>query len=443
MHDRNSQHVAGRLPAQDNLSQTPSGQTVAWLFLDLNSFFASCEQHDRPELRGRPVGVCPVLASGGAVIAASYEAKACGVGMGVRAAEARKLCPDITLLQARPARYVELHHSIHASIEKHLPTTKTYSIDEWAIRLLGDERRPERAVELAKRIKQQIADDHDHALPCSVGIAPSRLLAKTACELQKPDGLTVLTMDRMPGILSPMKLRDIPGIGSGMDTRLRQHDITTPEALWQLSKADCRRIWGSVQGEYFWMGYHGHEAEEPKTRRSSMGHAHILPPQYRNDEGAHGIMTRLLCKAVMRCRRDGYYAHRLRVHVSLVGGGSWGEEIALPSVHDTPTVIEHYERLWRRRPWRGGMGTLPGSSEPMPVPLKVSVDLSGLTPEESTPGHLFAQAEKQNKISEVIDRVNRRFKAHALHPGSMTHVVDYAMDDKIAFGRIPEKDIAM
>ncbi len=412
-------------------------RVLDWLFLDMNSFFASCEQYDEPALRGQPVGVCPVLAAGGAIIAASYEAKRRGVTM-MRVAEARQLCPEIELRQARPARYVELHHAVAASIERHLPITKAYSIDEWAIELRGDEKQPANAQAIARRMKQQIHDDFDGALPCSVGIAPSRLLAKTACELQKPDGLTVLTMDQMPGILEPMSLTDIPGVGGGMDLRLRQNDVTTPAELFALSMADCRRIWGSVQGEYFWLGFHGQPAVEVKPRRSSMGHAHILPPQYRNAEGAHGIMTRLLCKAVMRCRRDGYFAHRLRVSVSFVSGQRWVDEIELPSVHDTPTVLEHFERLWRRRPWQ----VIPGGSS-QELPKKVSVDLGGLTPAESTPGHLFAQTQRQDKLSEVIDRVNRKFKAHAIHPGSMTNVVDYAMDDKIAFGRIPEQDIAM
>ncbi|MEM6854845.1 MAG: type VI secretion protein ImpB, partial [Planctomycetota bacterium] len=295
---------------------------LRWFFLDMNSFFASCEQYDDPSLRGRPVGVCPILAESGAIVAASYEAKARGVRM-MRVAEARRICPEIELRQARPARYVELHHAVAASIEKHLPITKAYSIDEWAIELLGQERQRDQAEALAKRIKQQIHDDFGGALPCSVGIAPSRLLAKTACELYKPDGLTVLTMDQMPGILEPMELTDIPGVGSGMSARLRRQDVATPADLWALAKADCRRIWGSVQGEYFWMGFHGQHAEEVKTRRSSMGHAHMLPPQYRNDEGAHGIMTRLRCKGVMRCRRDGYFAHRLRIGVSFVSGQHW------------------------------------------------------------------------------------------------------------------------
>ncbi|MEM7626506.1 MAG: type VI secretion protein ImpB [Planctomycetota bacterium] len=409
---------------------------LKWLFLDMNSFFASCEQYDDPALRGRPVGVCPVLADGGMTIAASYEAKRCGVSM-TRAAEARRLCPDITLLQARPARYVELHEAVKASIEKHLPITTTYSIDEWAVRLMGDERDPSHALALARRIKAQIAADFDGALPCSVGLAPSRLLAKTACECRKPDGLTVLTMDRMPGVLASMELRDIPGVGGGMDQRLRQNDVTTPAELWALSRADCRRIWGSVQGEYFWSGFHGVDPVEPTTHRRSMGHAHILPPKLRTEAGAYGILTRLLCKAIMRCRRDGYFAHRLRMHVSFENKTSWGDEIELPSVDDTPTALEHFERLWTRRPW----AALPG--EAAMTPKKVSVDLGGLTPSQSTPGHLFRQTDQPRKLSAVLDQVNRKFGAHKLHPGSMTHVVDYQMDDKIAFGRIPEQDIAM
>jgi DNA polymerase-4 len=413
----------------------------------MNSFFASCEQYLRPGLRGRPVGVCPVLAAGGAVIAASYEAKRRGVGMGCRGAEARRVCPGIELVQARPHEYVKLHHAVAESIERYLPISKAYSIDEWALELVGPEREPERAVRLARRIKQQIAADFEAALPCSVGIAPSRLLAKTACELQKPDGLTLLTMDRMPDILAKMTLSDIPGVGGGMERRLRQADVTTVAELYALSKADCRRIWGSVNGEYFWMGFHGQHAEEVKTRRSSMGHAHILPPQYRNDAGAYGILTRLLCKAIMRCRRDGYFAHWLRVVVAFdqkadAGYRIWNREIALPGINDTPTAIEHLERLWRTRPWREATpspGAYPGDVTPIGAIKKVSVDLTGLTPADSTPGHLFAAAERPKKLSAVLDQINRRFGTHKLHPGSMTPVVDYPMDDKIAFGRIPDE----
>ena len=161
-----------------------------WLFLDMNSFFAACEQHDDPDLRGRPVGVCPVLAGGGAVIAASHDAKRLGVRVGTKADEARRLCPGIEFRQARPKRYVQLHRQLIVSIEKHAPITKAYSIDEWAVRLLGRERQPAAAAELGRRMMDQVRDDFEDALPCSVGNATSRMLAKAACDLHKPRGLS-------------------------------------------------------------------------------------------------------------------------------------------------------------------------------------------------------------------------------------------------------------
>ena len=422
---------------------------LRWLFLDMNSFFASCEQHDDPRLRGRPVGVCPVLAGGGAVIAASYEAKARGVSMGCRAAEARQRCPDITLLQARPDRYVQLHHAVAASIEKHLPITKGYSIDEWAMSLLGPEREVRGAVALARRIKAQIAADFDGALPCSVGIAPTRLLAKTACELHKPDGLTVITMDQMPAIVGrKMDLGDIPGIGEGMEKRLRMADVATVAQLWELSKADCRRIWGSVNGEYFWCGLHGVDTEEVKTRRSSVGHAHILPPELRHPEAAYGIMTRLLCKAAVRLRYMGYVAHHLRVHVSFTSPLAWSDEIALPAVQDTPTILQHLARLNPMQVMQHAGGFLtdhvPGTASPTTdPPKKVSVELSGLTPLSETPGHLFPQADRPLNLSKALDAINMKHGGHTIHPGTMQSVAKYKMDDKIAFGRVPEEWLKM
>ncbi|MEM9881326.1 MAG: type VI secretion protein ImpB [Planctomycetota bacterium] len=419
-----------------------------WLFLDMNSFFASCEQHDDPSLRGRPVGVCPVLAAGGAVIAASYDAKARGVGMGCRAAEARRLCPDIALRQARPARYVAIHKLVMKSIERHLPITKTWSIDEWALRLIGDERQPGAAVRIARRIKAQVAEDFRGALPCSVGLAPSRLLAKAACECRKPDGLTVITLADMPDALSSMKLNDLPGVGSGMDARLRRADVDTVAKLWALSRADCRRIWGSVQGEYFWSGLHGVDPVMPAERRRSMGHAHILPPQYRTPGGAHAILTRLLCKAAVRLREHGYFAHALRVHVSLESKRSWCDEIALPGVQDTPTLLQHLGRLWARRPaaLRAADG-LPGADTSADPPKKVGVDVGGLTASAATPGHLFPDADRPRRLSHALDTINRKVRTksgrHAIYPGSMAPVADYVMDDKIAFGRIPEESLAM
>ena len=409
-----------------------SAAELNWLFLDMNSFFASCEQLDDPELRGRPVAVCPVLAAGGNIIAASYPAKQAGVKNNMSAADALAVCPELRLVQARPKRYVQLHRAVMASIERHAPITKAYSIDEWALRLRGAERRPREAEALARRIKRQVRDDFAGHLPCSVGIATTRLLAKTACELHKPDGLTVLPTAAVPVALGQLKLRDLPGIGEGMAARLRAGGVRSPADLHALPRVRCRELWGSVEGAVFWSGLHGDDLPERVTRKRSVGHGHMLPPDLRNPASAHAIMVRLLSKAAMRIRNSGHLAHRLHARVSYVSDHRWTAEIALPAAHDTPTLVAHFNRLWRTRPDR-----------PHDPPRKVGVHLAGLRPAAATTGHLFAQTERPKALSVAMDTINRRFGAHTLHLAAMTDVADYVMEDKIAFGRIPDEDIGM
>jgi DNA polymerase-4 len=412
---------------------------VRWCFLDMNSFFAGCEQHDDKRLRGRPVGVCPILAESGAVIAASYEAKAAGVGMGCRAAEARRICPGIVLLQARPKRYVELHHAIFRAMEHIIPVTKAYSIDEWSIRLRGKEREPEVAIEIGRRLKQRIADDLSPALRCSVGIAPTRMLAKTACELDKPDGLACLVMSELPGRLNHLELTDLPGIGGGIGQRLARADIRTIEQLWALSESECRRLWGSVQGAYFWRALHGIDTPEVPTKKSSVGHSHVLPPDKRIAEPTKAIMIRLLCKAAMRLRHIDHLANGLHLWINFTNGVGWGRDIALPAVQDTATILQHFERLWQQRPTE----LFPATPRRDAGPKNVGVDLVGLTPRVGSTAHLFAGADRPQRLSHVLDAINARYGSHTVHPAAMHSVVKYAMDDKIAFGRVPDEQVAM
>src|SRR3984957_6590944 len=106
--------------------------TVGWLFLDLNSYFASVEQQDRPELRGRPVGIVAVDTDSTCCLAASYEAKAYAVKTGTSVKDAKVLCPHITLVVARPKLYVEYQEKIKAAMEEHLPIYKAFSVAEMA-----------------------------------------------------------------------------------------------------------------------------------------------------------------------------------------------------------------------------------------------------------------------------------------------------------------------
>lgn len=405
-----------------------------WIFIDMDSFFASVEQHLRPELRGRMVGVIPVQSEGTCVIAASADAKRRGVKAGTRAVDARQLCPGIVLVKARPAVYVKVHHALIRSVDRCAPVDKVYSIDEWSIRLLGEERRAQRAIELGRAIKREMLADFSPWLTCSIGVAATRLLAKLASDMHKPDGLVTLATDELPQRLEHLKLTDFPGIADGTLRKLHSAGVYTVRELWELSRHDSRRIWGSVQGESWWAGFHGHDEPEQTTHRHTIMHAHRLPPEFRNDTGARGILVRLLCRGAARLRCHQYVTHRLHVSVSDYESRGWDAQSPLGGTQDTLTILRHFGELWERRPWATG------GRSPIREFAQVSMTLSELAPLASTTELLFPQEQQLRRLSHAIDQLNRRWGANAVYPGSM-HNFRHQMDDKIAFGRIPEVEM--
>jgi DNA polymerase-4 len=390
----------------------------------MNSYFAAVEQHLRPELKERAIGVVPVESDHTCVIAASYDAKRFGVKTGTRVADARRLCPEILFVRARPKIYVQIHHAILRSVDQCAPIHKVYSIDEWTIQLLGDERKPHRALELARQIKRQLVRDFSSCLSCSIGIAPTRLLAKIATDLHKPNGLTLLTPDELPDRLEQMTLDDLCGIGHGMLARLDAYGVHSIPELWALSRQQAIEAWGSYTGGAWWAGFHGIDEPELPTRRRSMSHASVLHPDLRSERNAYGVMVRLVCRLAARLRHDGYCAKTLRAHLKYLRGDPWNGEISLPCVQDTPALVEKFDALWRRHE--------PGIARP----LKVGVEVSDLVPESQVSHYLFDGMEKPRRVSNAIDRINERWGTSAIYFGSV-HGHRHPMEDKIAFGRIP------
>ena len=195
---------------------------LRWLFLDLNSYFASVEQELVPSLRGRPMAVVPVVADTTCCIAASYEAKAFGVKTGTQVGEANRMCPGIELVEARHELYVEYHNRIVEAVETVVPVASVMSIDEMACRLMGREQPLLAALELAHQVKAKIRETVGTTLRCSVGLAQNRYLSKVASDMEKPDGLVALTPDILEAALLTLTPRDLPGIGPRMEARLHR-----------------------------------------------------------------------------------------------------------------------------------------------------------------------------------------------------------------------------
>ncbi len=224
--------------------------SLGWLFLDMNSFFASVEQQEHPELRGRPVAVVPMLADTTCCIAASYEAKAYGVKTGTNVAEAKRLCPNLRLVEAKHGPYREYQARIFHTVSQCLPVTEVLSVDEMVCKLWANERRLSDAIRLGELIKARIKAEVGEYMHCSVGLGPNPFLAKVAAEMQKPNGLVVLDADDLPHKLYRMALMDFPGISRGMEARLHAAGVWTTEQMYALTLPQMRAVWGGVGGEH-------------------------------------------------------------------------------------------------------------------------------------------------------------------------------------------------
>jgi len=318
---------------------------LRWLYLDLNSYFASVEQQEQPHLRGQPIAVAPVGTPSGTIIAASYEAKAFGVRTGQRVREARALCPELILTRARHDLYVAYHQRIVAEVWRHIPITHVCSIDEVACRLLDNENAPADAAALGRRIKAAIRANIGDHLKASVGIAPNRLVAKIACDMEKPDGLTVIEARALPGALFGLALRDIPGIGARTAERMAKRGIGSIAALCARAPAQAGSATGAVTGDRLWWRLHGHDFPEAPAKSKSVGHSHVLAPDRRDADTVRLTARRLLMKAASRLRQGGYRTTRVVLHARMETPGDWRREVRVAPTADSFALIAALGRL--------------------------------------------------------------------------------------------------
>jgi DNA polymerase-4 len=415
---------------------TPS-QDLRWLYVDFNSYFASVEQQLNPHLRGKPVAVVPVETDSTCAIAASYEAKAFGVKTGTPVYEAKKMCPGIICVLAQHSRYVEFHELLLDEIGRHIPVAKVCSIDEMACSLMRNERSPARASAIAQSIKAGISRNIGEHIKCSIGIAPSKYLAKVATDLEKPDGLTVLMPEDIPGKLLDLKLRDLPGIGRNIERRINNAGVYDMHGLLKLQPRHMRAIWGSLWGEKMWYYLRGFDLPDEETNRSTIGHSHVLAPEMRPSEQAYTIARRLTMKAAARLRRMEYHAEKFSLSARIEGGPRLGLEASCLPAQDSFIFLKLLEDLWRALLQETGKKRI----------KKVSVLIHGLIPDKdlNVQADLFtvagpaAVAKKKNeKISKTIDQLNHKFGRNTILLGMTGTQEKAATGTKIAFTRIPD-----
>ena len=241
------------------------------LHADADAFFASVEQRDDPDLRGRPV-----IVGGGVVLAASYEAKSYGIQTAMGGAQARRLCPQAIVVPPRMAAYAEASRALYALFEDSTPSVEGLSIDEAFLEVRGMQRIAGTPWEIAVRLRR--AARERLGLPLTVGIARTKHLAKIASAAAKPDGLLLVPPEGELAFLHPLPIERIWGVGPATAARLRRNRIATIGELARVPEPDLAAMLGTASARHLHALANNHDPRpvRRRPRRRSIGSQHAL-----------------------------------------------------------------------------------------------------------------------------------------------------------------------
>jgi len=267
------------------------------LHADLDAFYASVEQRDAPELRGRPV-----IVGGGVVLAASYEAKARGVRTAMGGRQARELCPDAVVVPPRMEAYSAASRAVYEIFRDTTPYVEGLSIDEAFLEVGGLRRIAGTPEQIAVRLRQRVRAEV--GLPISVGIARTKFLAKVASAVSKPDGLLVVEPGEEEAFLLPLPVERLWGVGAVTAERLHRLGIRTIGQLAELEAATAERLLGKAAGAHLHALARLRDPRPVDTtrRRGSIGSQRALGTRPRTPEELDLFLTQIVDRLARRLR---------------------------------------------------------------------------------------------------------------------------------------------
>jgi len=285
----------------------------------------------------------------------------------------------------------------------------------------------------AMEIKAALAEEIGPYIRASIGLAPNRFLAKLASKLEKPDGLVMIDFEDLPEKLYRFKLEDITGIGRRMLQRLHNARIINMEALCHASKRKLHRIWGSVEGDRMWYALRGIDLPQAETKRSTIGHSHVLPPSLRSESGAHSTLHRMLQKACRRLRAEEYFTGQINLQVKFGFEQRWHAEAHCFPTQDSISLARILNELWSRHPYHGE------------DPTKVAVTLSKLVHANAHTPSIFPEENQTRRTSlqHVMDSINKEFGGRTLYYADSMEAQRSleAAPMRISFNHIPDPDL--
>ena len=270
------------------------------LHADLDSFYASVEQRDDPQLRGRPV-----IVGAGVVLAASYEAKAFGVCTAMSGGQARRLCPQAIVVSPRMSAYAEASNAVYRVFDDTTPLVEGLSIDEAFLDVRGMDRIAGRPLEIAVRLRHDVR--RQVGLPITVGVARTKFLAKVASGVAKPDGLLVVPPDRELAFLHPLPVERLWGVGRVTSAKLREQGITSVAEIARLEEGALVAMLGKASGKHIHALAHNRDPRHVDTgrRRRSIGSQCALGRSRRSADAVDAVLVGLVDRVTRRMRAAG------------------------------------------------------------------------------------------------------------------------------------------
>ncbi len=270
------------------------------LHADLDAFYASVEQRDDPDLRGRPV-----IVGGGVVLSASYEARACGVRTAMGGRQARRLCPRAIVVPPRMAAYSAASRAVFAVFAEASPVVEALSIDEAFLDVRGMHEIAGSPEAIAARLRAEVREQV--GLPITVGVARTKFLAKVASGVAKPDGLLIVPPDRELAFLHPLPVERLWGVGKVTAAKLHTHGVTTVGEVARLSEERLVAMVGPASGRQLHALAHNRDARrvQPRRRRRSMGAQRALGRGPHRPADVDASLIALVDRVTRRMRRAG------------------------------------------------------------------------------------------------------------------------------------------
>jgi len=384
------------------------------LHVDMDAFYASVEQRDRPEFRGRPV-IVGGLGGRGVVCAASYEARPFGVHSAMPIVTAKRLCPQAVFLPVRMQHYAQIGRQIREILLSFTPLVEPLSLDEAFLDVAGCQTLFGTAAEIAGQIKARVKSET--GLTASVGVAPNKFLAKLASDHGKPNGLIVVAPDRVSEFLAPLPVGRIWGVGKKAEKRLHTLGIETIGQLARLSEPDLVGQFGDL-GEHFRQLANGNDNRQvvPDREAKSISTETTFAKDISDRSLLRDWLLDLTDQLAARLRHAGLRARTVELKIRSSDFKTRHRAQALSEASNaTDTLWQTAQAIFEH-----------GLTRDM-LPLRLlGVGATRLTGESAAQRSLFDadERDRQHSLDQTVDAIRKQFGRSAVRRGNLVDRIE-------------------